>query len=104
MCGLEFVAGNGLNHGGPHVVLKQPRTVKSILGDGNCLFRSFSYIITGSEEQYRRVREVILNHMVDIEHVMLFHHLDLTLSWAEFTNYIIPIGQVLTYNYQYYNS
>ena len=35
--GLEFVAGNGLNHGGPHVVLKQPRTVKSILGDGNCL-------------------------------------------------------------------
>ena len=41
--GLEFVAGNGLNHGGPHVILKRPRTVKSILGDGNCLFRSFSY-------------------------------------------------------------
>ena len=75
--GLEFVAGNGLNHGGPHVILKRPRTVKSILGDGNCLFRSFSYIITGSEEQYRRVREVILNHMVDIGHFMLFHHLDL---------------------------
>ena len=53
--GLEFVAGNGLNHGGPHVILKRPRTVKSILGDGNCLFRCFSYIITGSEEQYRRV-------------------------------------------------
>ena len=52
-----------------------PRTVKSILGDGNCLFRSFSYFITGSEEQYRRVREVILNHMVDIGHFMLFHHL-----------------------------
>ena len=74
MC-LEFVAGNGLNQGGPHVILKQPRTVKSILGDGNCLFRSFSYFITGSEEQYRRVREVILNHMVDIRHFMLFHYL-----------------------------
>ena len=24
--GLEFVAGNGLNHGGPHVILKRPRT------------------------------------------------------------------------------
>ena len=70
--GLEFVAGNGLNHGGPHVILKRPRTV---LGDGNCLFRSFSYIITGSEEQYRRVREVILNHMVDIGRFILFHHL-----------------------------
>ena len=62
-------------YGGPHVILKRPRTVKSILGDGNCLFRSFSYIITGSEEQYRRVREVILNHMVDIGHFILFHHL-----------------------------
>ena len=30
--GLEFVAGNGLNHCGPHVILKRPHTVKSILG------------------------------------------------------------------------
>ena len=68
----RFVAGNGLNHGGRHVILKRPCAVKSILGDGNCLPRSFSWYYEG---QYRRVREVILNHMVDIGHFILFHHL-----------------------------
>ena len=41
--------------GGPNAPLTRPnmRSVKRIEGDGNCLFRAFSYnIITGSESQH----------------------------------------------------
>ena len=34
---------------------------------GNCLFRSFSYIITGSERHHHRVRLAIATHMTNIE-------------------------------------
>ena len=48
--GLQFVAASGLNTGGPEVTLTCPCTTQSILGDGNCLFRTLSFIITESEE------------------------------------------------------
>ena len=59
--GLEFVSRCDVDEGGPNVPLTHPRRVKSIMGDGNCLFRSFSYLITGTEQQYAQVREAILN-------------------------------------------
>ena len=39
--------------GGPNVVLRRPnlRTVVKGIGDGNCLFQCFSYILTGSQNQ-----------------------------------------------------
>ena len=51
MLGLQFVRKNRVRPGGPNVPLTPPdmRTVKHITGDGNCLFRSFAYIITVSE-------------------------------------------------------
>ena len=57
--GLEFVRRCDLGEGGPNVPLTSPHRVKSILGDGNCLFRSFSYLITGTEQQHGHVREAI---------------------------------------------
>ena len=53
--GLQFHARRRIRAGGP---LTRPnmRTVKHIEGDGNCLFRAFSYLITGSESQYMAVR------------------------------------------------
>ncbi len=63
--------------GGTNVALKRPdlRTVKRIEPDGNCLFRSFVYIITGLEDQHMAVRAVILNHMVDMAHFLLGPHI-----------------------------
>ena len=71
--GLQFVAASGLNTGGPEVILTRPRIIHSIQGDGNCLFRTLSFIITGSEEQHTLVREAILHHMLQIAHFMLSH-------------------------------
>ena len=51
------------------------RTVKRITGDGNCLFRSFAYIITGSEDQHMAVRTAILQHMINIGHLFLGQHI-----------------------------
>ena len=64
--GLQYVISNRLRPGGPNVDLRPPNHIKYIRGDGNCLFRSFSYIIMGSEEQHMAVRTAILNHMIDI--------------------------------------
>ena len=73
--GLQYVTSNRLRPGGPNVDLRPPNHIKRIGGDGNCLFRSFSYIITGSEEQHMAVRTAILNHMIDIAHFLLGHHI-----------------------------
>ena len=60
---LEYHGPNGVTPGGPDVILTPALTYKRIAGDGNCLFRSFSYIITGSEEQHMLVRHAIIAHM-----------------------------------------
>ena len=44
-----------------------------ILNDGNCLFRAFSYVITGRQVYHTKVREQIINHMRHIEHFLLPH-------------------------------
>ena len=74
--GLQFVAASGLHMGGPEVTLTRPCTTHSIKGDGNCLFRTLSFIITGSEEHHTLVREAILHHMLQIAHFMLSHHIN----------------------------
>ena len=73
--GLRFIRRCDLDEGGPNVPLTRPHRVKSILGDGNALFRSLSYIITGSESQHAQVREAVLNHLVRIEDFMIGHHI-----------------------------
>ena len=55
--------------------MTRPCTTHSVKGDGNCLFRTLSFIITGSEEQHTLVREAILHHMLQIAHFMLSHHI-----------------------------
>ena len=51
----------------------QPSKLLHILGDGNCLFRAFSYVITGRQTYHMKVREQIINHMRDIETLLLPH-------------------------------
>ena len=60
--GLQYHAPTRVRPGGPNVPLTRPdmHSLKRIQGDGNCLFRALSYIITGSEEQHMAVRNAIL--------------------------------------------
>ena len=74
--GLQYRRPNHFGSGGPHCVLTQPnfKTVRRILGDGNCLFRALSYVVTGSEDDHMAVRRAIVNHMVSIAHLLLGSH------------------------------
>ena len=63
--GLQFVRSNGCTAGGPNVSLRPPTSVHCVPGDGNCLFHSLCYAITGSERQHFRLRRscAIITHM-----------------------------------------
>ena len=42
-------------------------------GDGNCMFISVSYVMTGSQEQHLEVRAKTLEHMETIAPLTLVH-------------------------------
>ena len=60
--GVQFRQPHRLGVGSPTTPLvpPNPNSIIRIQGDGNCLFRSFSYIITGTEEQHMVIRMAIL--------------------------------------------
>ena len=59
--GLEFVRENGITLGGRNVALCPPTRVHRVEGDGNCLFYSLCYIITGSIREHLTLRNHICN-------------------------------------------
>ena len=71
--GLRFHNTNNFEIGGPNVFLNRPNTERILgaIGDGNCLFRCFSQIITGSPDQHYAVRMCIIRHMRDISHLII---------------------------------
>ena len=52
-----------------------PYNIKSIQGDGNCLFRTFSYVLTGVENQHMKIHEIIISHMYTIGHLLIGPHI-----------------------------
>ena len=86
--GLQFIQSNGLSTGSPTMPLTAPNMQKNkrIRGDGNCLFRSFSYLITGTQRQHRAVRQAIVDHMMEIEGDLTALSLDP--SYRNVTHYI----------------
>ena len=68
--GLGFCGPNRITPGSPNAPLANPVGFKNIRGDGNCMFRSLSFIITGSEDQHMHVRRAIIRHMRDIGNVL----------------------------------
>ena len=60
-------------------ILTKPATLHNILGDGNCLFRALSYVITGRQVYHTVVRYKILDHMSSIENQLL-PHMNMSLS------------------------
>ena len=71
MLGLPFERHNDLTPGGPDLVLTRPDRRRRIGGDGNCLFRCFSYVITGSEGHHVAVRSAMIQHMPNIPQVFV---------------------------------
>ena len=41
----------------------KPSCVASIIGDGNCFFRTISYFVTGSERFHGELRSLVVSHM-----------------------------------------
>ena len=64
---LRFVCANKCSAGGPGIALNYPTSVHRIQGDGNCLFRALSYVITGTERQHLRLRHAIVRHLRSTE-------------------------------------
>ena len=44
--GLQFDRSNGASPGSGNLPLTHPDKIKTIVGDGNCMFRSLSYILS----------------------------------------------------------
>ena len=70
LLGLGFCGPNRITPGSPNAPLANPVGFKNIRGDGNCMFQSLSFIITGSEDQHMHVRRAIIRHMRDIGNVL----------------------------------
>ena len=57
---LPLVVNHCSTHSKP---LGTPSKLIQIVGNGNCLFRTLSYAVTGGQIDYTRVRAQIINHM-----------------------------------------
>ena len=67
---LPFVVKHCLK---PSKPLGTPSRLIQILGDGNCLFRALSIVITGRQVYHTQMRAQIVNHMKHIENLLLPH-------------------------------
>ena len=69
-----------ISPGSPNTLLGPPNpyTIKSIQGDGNCLFRSFSDVLTGVENQHMKIDETIICHIYTIGHLIIGPHINET--------------------------
>ena len=50
--GLQFDRSNGASPGSGNLPLTHPDKIKTIVGDGNCMFRSLSYILSRVQRGY----------------------------------------------------
>ena len=51
----------------PHLPVNGIDKTVPIIGDGNCLFRAISYLITGSQQQHMSIRQASVCHLREIE-------------------------------------
>jgi len=85
---VRFVCSTGFQPGGPDVILTQPdlHSLRNVQGDGNCLFRALSYVVTGSEAQHLEMHESITSYMLSIEPLLTGYD---NIGHA---NYLIPFN------------
>ena len=70
---------------GGNVILTRPnlRRLRTIEGDGNCMFRTLLYIITGSEDQHHKIRSLIVSHMLSISYLLIRYGPDGRANYAK---------------------
>ncbi len=73
LLGLNYHNKNIMTSGGLDVSLTAPNhsTLVNTVGDGSCMFRAFSLIITGVEDECSEIRQLILKHMRDNENLFV---------------------------------
>ena len=76
----------------PQVKLAHPTFKHKVCGDGNCLFRAFSYLITGTEDQHFEVRCCIVEHLRSVGHRLLGNFIDEATVEEYISNW--SIGQI----------
>ena len=54
-------------------MLPDKKHIKGIAGDNNCMFRSLSYVVTGSEDHHKAVRSKIVQHIKQCPSRILQH-------------------------------
>lgn len=93
--GLQFREVFQCQRGGTNVILTRPNsaTLHNVGGDGNCLFRSLSYVITGSEQQHLEVRTALVSYMLSIESFLVGYGDDGNY------NYLQPFGHTTVQSY-----
>ena len=81
---LQFRSCFVCSPGGSDIPLTRPnlRKLRTIEGDGNCMFRALSYIITGSEDQHHKIRSLIVSHMLSISNLLIGHGPDGRANYA----------------------
>ena len=62
----KFVCCDKIYKGNSCMSLTQPKEKHHLCGDGNCMFKSVSYVITGPQEHHLEVRVKTLEHMETI--------------------------------------
>ena len=59
--------------------------VRRVRGDGNCYYRAISYIVTGSEDQWRGIKDAVLHLMLINVDLIIQHE-------AENPGYLLDLG------------
>ena len=70
---LRYRQPNRVVPGGPNIPLKRPdlKTLRNTVGDGSCLFRAFSILLTGTQHQHKQIRKTIVQHLIESEHLFV---------------------------------
>ena len=73
--GIPYCSTYERSIGSSNTILTRPdrQSVRVMLGDGNCLFRSLSCVLTGSQQHHLLVCCLICNHMSSIIHLLFPH-------------------------------
>ena len=81
---------NIVSAGGPDIALTQPdlTTLVDTKGDGACMFRAMSVIITGYQRQHIAVRRAIVKHMCDFQHLFNGKHWLMDVGYQDMESYV----------------
>ena len=50
--------------------MQESRQIHPIMGDGNCLFRSLSYLLFGNKDNHQQIRQLLVEFVTVNSHVL----------------------------------